>query len=103
MDTADAWLNALPVNSRGRHMLTLEKARQIALVSPTMWCVGPYCTGYAIGKQTTYPEWDLYYVVDENNEPLYFNDLDAAIGFLRSQLHIHQAILSLTPELIEVG
>lgn len=72
-------------------------------VSPTMWCVGPYRTGYAIGEQTAYPGWDLYYVVNENNEPLYFDALDTAVEFLRSQLHILQAILSLTPELIDVG
>ena len=103
MDTANVWLNELPVNSRGRHMLTLDKARQIALVSPTMWCVRPYRMGYAIGKQTAYPEWDLYYVVNENNEPLCFDALAAAVEFLLSQLHVYQTILSLTPELIDAA
>ncbi|MBI4195297.1 MAG: hypothetical protein HY526_09485 [Betaproteobacteria bacterium] len=95
MECANKWLYTLPVNSRGRRMLTLEKARQIALLSPTAWCIGPYRCGYAIGKQTAYPDWDLYYIVDENNEPLRFDDLDSAVHFLRTQLHIHQAFVLL--------
>ena len=100
MTTADAWLHVLPVDSTGRHLLTLEKARKLAILSPTSWCIGPYRSGYAIGKQTTYPEWDLYYIVDETNEPLRFDGLDAAIHFLRTQLHIHHAVLFLTPILM---
>ncbi len=95
MQAANEWLHTLPVNSQGRRMLSLEQARQIALLSPTSWCIGPYRCGYAIGKQTPYPEWDLYYIVDENNEPLRFDDFDAAIDFLRTQLHIHQACVLL--------
>lgn len=95
MQAANEWLHTLPVNGQGRHMLTLEKARHIALLSPTSWCIGPYRCGYAIGKQTAYPEWDLYYIVDENNEPLRFDDVDAAIHFLRTQLHVHQACVLL--------
>ncbi len=101
MDIADSWLYALPINSRGRHMLTLDKARELALVSPTAWCIGPYRCGYGIGKQTAYPEWDFYYIVDDNNEPLYFDDLDAAVRFLHTQLHVYQAVLMLTPALIK--
>lgn len=100
MNAANEWLNAVPINSHGRHVLTLDKARQIALLSPTLWCIGPYRSGYAIGKQTAYPEWDLHYIVDENNKPLRFDDIDAATHFLRIQLHIYQAILLLTPERI---
>ena len=100
MNDANSWLHILPVNSHGRHLLTLEKARQLAVLNPTSWCVGPYRCGYAIGKQTIYPEWDLYYIVDENNEPLRFDELEAAIHFLRTQLHIHHAILLLTPTLV---
>ena len=51
---------------------------------------------YAIGKQTAYPEWDLYYIVNDDNEPLSFDNLDAAIDFLRTQLHVHHAELFLT-------
>ena len=79
MNAENEWLHALPVNSQGRHMLTVEKARQLALLSPTSWCVGHYHCGYAIGKQTAYPEWDLYYIVNDDNEPLFFDNLDAAI------------------------
>lgn len=94
----DDWLEILPINSHGRRMLTLDKARHLALLSPTRWCIGPYRCGYAIGKQTAYPEWDLYYLVDENNEPLHFDTLDAAMHFLRTQLHVHQAEVVPTPE-----
>jgi hypothetical protein len=97
-EAADDWLEILPINSHGRRMLTLDRARHLALLSPTRWCIGPYRCGYAIGKQTAYPEWDLYYLVDENNEPLYFDTLDAAMHFLRTQLHVHQAEVVPTPE-----
>ena len=100
MNAENEWLHALPVNSHGRRMLTLKEARQLALLSPTSWCVGHYRRGYAIGKQTTYPEWDLYYIVNDNNEPLFFDDLDAAIGFLRTQLHVYHAELFLTATLV---
>lgn len=96
MSGANEWLHALPANGQGRHMLTLENARRIALLSPTSWCIGPYRGGYAIGKETSYPEWDLYYVVDANNEPLRFDDFYEAIHFLRTQLHIYQACVLLT-------
>ena len=95
MEAANDWLYALPVDDQGRRVLTLEKARQIALLSPTSWCIGPYRCGYAIGKQTAYPEWDLYYIVDENSEPLHFDDIDSAIHFLRTQLHVQHAFVLL--------
>lgn len=95
MNDENEWLHTLPVNSHGCHMLTLKEARQLALLSPTPWYVGPYRCGYAIGKHTVYPEWDLYYIVDEHNEPLRFDDIDAAIHFLRTQLHVHEACVLL--------
>lgn len=97
MAAANEWLHVLPVNSNGRPMLTLEAARHLAPISPTSWFIGPYRCRYAIGKQTAYPEWDLYYLVDEDNEPLSFDGIDAATHFLHTQLHIHQAILLLAP------
>ena len=72
-------------------MLTLQKARHLAMVSPISWCIVPYGCGYAIAKQTAHAQWDLYHLVDENNEPLRFKDIDAARYFLRTQLHISQA------------
>jgi len=101
-DDKNEWLNELPVNRYGRRMLTLEKARQIAIRSPASWCIAAYGLGYTIAKQTAYPGWSLYYVVDQNNEPLRFDDLDAAMRFLRIQLHVHDArILPVASSIIE--
>lgn len=85
------WLNVLPVNRHGRRMLTLDKARQIAMRSPASWCIAAYGLGYAIAKEIAYPDWNVYYVVDENNEPLRFDELDGAIRFLRIELNIRDA------------
>jgi len=91
MEETNDWLNELPVNRHGRRMLTLQRARHVAICSPTSWCIAAYGCSYAIAKETSYPECTLYYIVDEDNEPLRFEHLDAAMHFVRTQLHISGA------------
>ena len=99
MSTHDRWMDALPINKYGRKALTFSVVQRVVQLDPSGWYVAPFRLGWTVGKTAYGALKDRsFHVVKNDGEPLFFDTVDAALGFLRLELKILRApILNCVP------
>ena len=89
MGLQNDWMELLAVNRHGRRALTLTTAWRVALMDRTGWYVAPFSLGWTVGKSVDHASQKRYFhIVGGDDEPLFFETVEAALTFLRIELKV---------------